>query len=365
VDTRAAWTGTWSERPDIPIRVEAAAYQGRPVWFQIVHPWTRAERMETRQYTTSQRVAGYSTVVLLVLLAGVGAVLARRNLVLGRGDRRGAFRLAAGLFVLGMGRWLLGAHHVADVGGELVLLTRGAGLAVLLAALLWLFYLALEPYVRRLRPTTLVSWTRLLNGGFGDAVVGRDVLIGASWGAGLSFFFALTQRLAPWLGLPADAPSWELLTTLLGSPAVGAQVLFRVLNGVLLGLGGLLLYLILRFVLRRDLPAALGLVAILSLIIIGTESEPLWLSIPVALLCMGSWVFVLLRYGLLAACAGLFFANCLMAFPYTTDLGAWHAGPTLTVLPLVALLAVLAFRATLGGSGLRRYLEGEGAASRP
>ena len=148
------------------------------------------------------------------------------------------------------------------------------------------------------------------------------------------------------------------------SSAVGAHVLFRLLNGVLLGLGGLLLYLILRLVLRRELPAVLALVAILSLII-ATESEPLWLSVPIGLLCMGSWVFVLLRFGLLAACAGLFFANCLMAFPYTTDLGTWQAGPTLTVLPLVVVLAVLAFRAALGGSGLRRYLEGEGASSRP
>lgn len=363
-DTRAAWTGTWSERPEIPIRVEAAAYRGRPVWFRIVQPWTRAERMEARQRSTGRRVANYVAVGLLILLVGVGAVLARRNLVLGRGDRRGAFRLGAGLVALGLGAWFLEAHHVADVGGELMLIFHGAGLAVLQAALLWLFYLALEPYVRRLRPTALVSWTRLLNGGFGDAVVGRDVLIGASWGAALSFFFAMTHRLPRWLGLPAEAPGWEFLPGLLGPRLVGAHVLDRVIGGVLLGLGGLLLYLILRLVLRREPLAVLGVLAILT-VNLAAESGPLWLSVPVGLLCMGSWIFVLLRFGLLAASAGLFFANCLMAFPVTTDLGSWLAGPTLMVLPLAAVLAILAFRAALGGSGLRRYMEGEAVASRP
>ena len=85
----------------------------------------------------------------------------------------------------------------------------------------------------------------------------------------------------------------------------------------------------------------------------------------VGLIVMGSYAFVLLRFGLLAACAGPFFANCFNAFPYTTDLGSWHAGPTLTVLPVVAVLAVLAFRTAVGGSGLRRYLAGEARSSRP
>ncbi len=40
-DTRAAWAGHYPERPDVPIRVEASAYHGRPVSFMIVGPWTR------------------------------------------------------------------------------------------------------------------------------------------------------------------------------------------------------------------------------------------------------------------------------------------------------------------------------------
>ena len=29
-DARAAWEGAWPSRPDVPLRVEAASYRGRP-----------------------------------------------------------------------------------------------------------------------------------------------------------------------------------------------------------------------------------------------------------------------------------------------------------------------------------------------
>ena len=32
-----------AEGPDV--RVEAAAYRGRPVWFEVITPWTKPERM--------------------------------------------------------------------------------------------------------------------------------------------------------------------------------------------------------------------------------------------------------------------------------------------------------------------------------
>jgi serine/threonine-protein kinase len=361
-DTRAAWTGTWPDRPDIPVRVEAAGYRGRPVSFQIVEPWTHPDRMEQRRPTAGQQVAKYAAISLLALLLGMGATLARRNLVLGRGDRRGSFRLAAVLVGLGMSAWALGAHHVPDVAGELVLLARGAGLVVLLSTILWLFYLALEPYVRRLRPSTLVSWTRLLNGGLGDAVVGRDVLLGSAWGALMGLFFAFLNRVPGWLGLPAEEPSLMAPVALLGLRMTASTVLRILMDGVLIGLGGLLLYLILRLLLRREVLAILGFVVVLSAAG-AAQSDPLWLGLAAAVVYFGSYAALLLRFGLLAACVGAFVANCLMAFPFTTDLGHWSAGPTLVVLPLVAALGGLAFRAARGGSGLRRYLAGEAASS--
>src|SRR5208337_3162527 len=55
-DARAAWTGSLAERPDIPMRIEAAAYRGKPVYFELIGPWTRPERMQPYQLTVGERV---------------------------------------------------------------------------------------------------------------------------------------------------------------------------------------------------------------------------------------------------------------------------------------------------------------------
>jgi hypothetical protein len=359
-DARAAWTGHWPGRADAPVRVEAASYRGRPVWLRIIEPWTRPERMEPWAPGPAQQIAKYLGASLVALLIGVGAVLARRNLVLGRGDRRGAFRLALVLVAVGLVQWLLQAHHVADTFAEMGLLARGAGMVVLLAALVWLFYLALEPYVRRLRPRTLVSWTRLLSGGFGDVAVGRDALIGATWGALMAMVFAVVLRLPEWLGLPADAPRLWNLDGLLGLHRQLAGVLDMVTGEVLFGLGALLLYLILTFVLRRELVAILAFVGFLAgLEVAAMSPDPVGLALGVRLAAMGAYAFLLFRFGLLPAIVGMFVADCLVASQLTTDLGLWYSGPTLLAVPLVCVVGLLAFRAARGGSGLRRYLAGE------
>ena len=57
-DARAAWVGTDAARPDLPLRLEAAAYRGRPVFFQMVWEWTRPERMEAASLRPGQSTAG-------------------------------------------------------------------------------------------------------------------------------------------------------------------------------------------------------------------------------------------------------------------------------------------------------------------
>ncbi len=283
-------------------------------------------------------------ILILLALTATGAVLAKRNIRLGRGDRRGAFRLALALVGLGMAGWVLGAHHVADLGMEIALLARGAGLAVLLAALLWLFYLALEPYVRRLRPWTLISWTRLLGGGFRDAVVGRDVLIGMIWGAGLAVVLLVCERVPVWLGHAAPLPEGGFVDTLLGPGPRLSLVLGMPVNSTLLGLGALLLFLILRLLTRRDWLAAVLIVAILLVNQVGQAEESPWLMVPLGLIIFGTYVVLLLRFGVLSAIVGVYTLNLLIGPPQSTDPGSWTASATVVVVPLLLLLAVAAFQ---------------------
>ena len=52
-DARAAWTGVYPDQPDIPLRIEATAYRGKPVYFQLLDSWSRPERMQDYQPATA------------------------------------------------------------------------------------------------------------------------------------------------------------------------------------------------------------------------------------------------------------------------------------------------------------------------
>ena len=368
VDSRAAWEGHWPARPELGLRVEAASYRGRPVWFELRSAWARPEREQSSSLTAGQRRIQGFYILLLVVLVAVAGVLAYRNISLGRGDRRGAFRLALALASLATGSWALRAHHVDDPGGEIASFARGAGLAVLVASLLWLFYLALEPYVRRLRPWTLVAWTRLLNGGLRDAVVGRDVLIGLAFGVGLSLVGLAARVLLVWLGQPEPPPDLVVLDALVSTRLLLGLVVGMPVNAALAGLALLLLFLILRLLTRRDWIAAMFVVGVL---VAGGLAEnglnqSLWLLLPLAVCAWGSFLLLLLRLGVLAAIMAVWTADTLAFTAMLYAPGSWTGSSVFVVVPLIVAMAVLAFRSSIGGHlGVRRYLAGEAYRSRP
>ena len=363
-DSRAAWEGAWPSRPDLPLRIEAASYRGRPVWFQVLNKWSRAERDQAYVPTAGQRLSlALLLGILGVLLVG-GAVLAKRNLRLGRGDRRGAFRLASAMFSLGMASWLLVAHHVADPVAQLIGSIRGAGLALVLATVLWLFYLALEPYVRRERPWTIVSWSRLLDGGLRDAVVWRDVLYGAAWGVLLTLAGDFLSHLPALLGRPEPAPFAGHLEMLLGVRPRLALAIGLPSDAALLSLGMLLLFLVFRLVLRRDLPAGIALVLLFAALSVAQSEQPLWLSLPTSLVVSALLVGVLLRFGLVATMAGIWVSDVLSMTPHSLELESWQGGGTAFVVPLVIVLGFYAFRrATWKSPGHHSYAAAETSSS--
>ncbi len=91
-DAPAAWTGPGADRSGSPLRVEAAAYGGRPVFFRLIPPWAPAGGGTTRPAGPS--VQGTVNAVLSLVLILSAIVLALRNVRLGRVDTRAATRLA-------------------------------------------------------------------------------------------------------------------------------------------------------------------------------------------------------------------------------------------------------------------------------
>ena len=111
-------------------------------------------------------------------------------------------RLAALTFVCSMLTWAFLTSHVASES-ELALLLLGASVALFLAGVCWLFYVALEPLIRRRWPDSLIAWTRLLSGRFSDPLVGRVLLAGALLGVFAAIAGGVAAARAP--GLRGDA----------------------------------------------------------------------------------------------------------------------------------------------------------------
>jgi hypothetical protein len=368
VDARAAWEGSWPSRPEIQLRVEAASYRGRPVWFEIKDPWTRAERDVVSPYTVALRRVQAVYIVILSALVVVACALAYRNISLGRGDRRGAFRLALALTAFATAGWALRTHHAPEPAIELNLIAAGMGLSLLVAAIVWLLYLALEPYVRRLRPWTLVSWTRLLNGGVRDPVVGRDVLAGMTYGTGLALLNTLARTLVAHFGYPERPPELYLLDVKLSTRMLLSYLFSSPVDATVGGLTLLLLFLVTRLVTRRDWIAASLVVAFMlsaDFAESGASRRVILMFLPLSIVAWSGFVLMMLRLGVLAAITAMWTANVLILTSPVYAPGSFIGDSVFVALPLLVGVAVVAFRSASGGRlGLRRYLAGEVSSSR-
>jgi serine/threonine-protein kinase len=273
-------------------------------------------------------------------------LLARHNLRLGRGDRTGARRLAALVLTAELCGWLLGGHHVAEIGGELVLIIRGLGVCLLLAGVVWILYLAIEPYIRRHWPDMLVSWTRLLTGRWKDPLVGRDVLLGTAVGAvvALSIPFVRTIVLR-WFGLPPLPPyGGDALDVTLG-----LRYLLTSLEGIAVGTLANAMFLVLilmvfRLVLRRDSLAAIAFMVTLSVQPAIQSPLPFAAAFVLNILGLGLPLYLVLRQGVLVTVVALFVAQLLNSMPVPPSLGHWAADGMVAALLVVSALAVYGFR---------------------
>lgn len=351
-DVRAAWDGAYPARPEIKIHLEAAAYRGKPVYFEVINPWNQP----TRQVQPEENAADHAlslVIITIALVTIIGSVmLAFRNLRLGRGDRRGAFRLALFIFGLQMVFYLLDAHHTWTLD-EFSLFIEHMKSALFQAVFLWVLYVALEPYVRRRLPEGIIGWTRLLAGDFRDPLVGRDMLIGSVLGVALIINNFLVDLVPTWLGLPPNEPYINQQSML------GMRHFMPGMSGLFtssLFLAFVLLFLQILFfvILRRKWLAAATTWLILAAILLLARREA-----PMAgrLFGMtGALILVvgLYRYGLLAAITGGFIFHAWVFFPITKKLSAWWAADFVPILMIYTALVIYAFYTSLAGQKVLR-----------
>jgi serine/threonine-protein kinase len=348
--SRDAWTGTYADQPDVPIRIEACGYGGKAAWFEILLPWSRASRMAGAERTegSAERALKYFILGFILLLPLGAAFLAWRSLRLGRGDRKGGFRLAIYIFTLMFAADLLRRHHVAATS-EFVLIADALAINLLITTIVWILYQGLEPYVRRLWPQLLITWTRLLSGRLTDPGIGRDILV-----AGAAFTAAILLRganhaILQSLGFPSLPPAITSSFALMGGGGTLATWLLSIVNPLIGPLAVTFALLLLRVILKRTWLAmvVLGIlfVVFISLATVsqlpeGTPSLPSYaLTIMIFSLLDILLLFTIVsRFGYLAFVFMSAFSTPVNLFPLTPDLSNWYAVPSLlAILPLFAL----------------------------
>jgi hypothetical protein len=279
----------------------------------------------------------------IILPIGAG-LLVRRNIRLGRGDRRGSFRLASAAFVGLLARNVAWQHHIPTIseGGLWFTAVRDALVA---GFIFWVFYMAFEPYVRMRSPATLISWSRLLAGRFRDPLVGADLLIGLAMG--VISLCVIRPLVSPWN--PLLAP--QLMPTTGGW--LSQWCWYTVIGSVGGALAWLFLLLILRLLVRLQWLAVLLFICLGSLVIASPGSN---LS---AVLFCSVIVFSLTKLGLLSTAALLFVNSIAVIFPPPTNPAAWYFDVAVIASTSILVLAVYAFHTALAGRPLWSYRPNE------
>jgi serine/threonine-protein kinase len=332
-DQRAAWTA--DQR-----RVEAAAWRGRPVSFRIIGPWTVPGRGGAPA-STGQIVQ--VAVVYSALLAA--SVLAWLNFRSRKTDLRGAAKLAAWCWAGYAGGTFLRAHHVGAIDEINTFWRAVTGTAAVNGGVVWVFYLALEPWVRRRWPQTMISWSRYAVKGFRDPLVGRDLL----YSVGLGALMAIVDLVHSAVRGASTGPLFPDLSALLGVSSNTASVLSLFGNSLTGTLLVFFLLFVLRVVLRKEWLAVAAVVAVVAGIAMAQGVR--WPDVPFVIGTVAILTIVILRFGLIAAIFSSAIEDILQ-LPHTLDFSTWYAATVAVPLVLIALLAIYGFRISLGGRRL-------------
>jgi serine/threonine-protein kinase len=342
-DERRAWEGSWPDEPELSVRVEAAALGGRLVWLETVMGGVRSgAALQPRAVT-----AGMSpvTAVIYFLLPAIAACLAWRNHRVRRTDARGAALFLA-IVLVGHVAVMLVGREVHASARMLSYIRAGLGAALYMSTVAWLYYLAVEPIVRRWWPDVLIGWSRLAATRRMDARLGREVLVGLAVGAFLSAVRSCNPLLSSAIGweVPAIDPR-QLLNG--GATQIFAAAIHDASDGFLYAMVFLFVAAVSRLTLRRAWPLAAGPVVLALMLFLETGARTNPATFATSAVCTIVVLVLISRFGLLAAfaCTGCYVL--LEGGRTTLNPEIWSFGARLMVLAALAALGLFAAQRSL------------------
>ncbi len=315
-------------------------------------------RLAVKSDDAKPTVQDWVGILFFLVVPMVGSIiLARRNLRSKRGDVRGALVVGISIVI----SYLL-SHLFSTNGGEVglysILLNFSDGMplghALVHGVAMALSYLAIEPYVRRLWPSVLVSWARLVSGRLKDPIIGRDILVGAALGAGLQLFTLAIKILERGVGLSTDPArlSEDMLSTMTSAPQIMAQVSFALAIALLRATELYTLLVIFRFILRNN-KLAIG-ATLLFFLLIGLDfgSKAVWVEGVSGLVATSVFLSIALRYGYVATIIAWFVGGLADSLAWSLDFSGWVAPQTMFAWGIVAVVVGYGFMAAVGGKTL-------------
>jgi hypothetical protein len=346
-DSRAAWEGKYPSGE--PLRLEAAAYRGKLVYFQMIGPWTRPAQIHQDPLTKGRKIARGVYISIFAMVCIGGLFVARRNVSLGRGDRRSAMRLAMATLIVALIYGVLQATHVTTAY-ELGIMVMILGWALFFGALVWVLYLALEPYVRRRWPHALIASGKVLAGRFRDPLVGRDALIGSAAGVLIGILLTGVTPVTRLLGGVIPAPMSDL-APLSGLRFALATPLMNVVDAVFWSFVATFLIFALRIVLRKDW-LAVAMIALIGSLLLAVPSESVIVNLIIGVIAWTMLPLLMIRFGLLATFCMVYVSDLIHSG--VTDFTSWSSYSVWIPLAVIATSAAVSFRTSLAGRPLLR-----------
>jgi serine/threonine-protein kinase len=335
-----AWRVTDRRKEISPKVIVATLATGRPSWVKVMPYPTQA--MIDEPTRARDRMGAF----FFAFFVG-GALLAIRNLRLGQWDRRGSTRLAVAAFILCFAGDFIGSHHTLDPGGEVRGFFMSTAYGAIRGLMTWILYVAIEPFIRKLRPKSMVSWSRLLGGRVTDPAVGRDVLLGLSMWAVMNILAGAWFAARGLLG--EILPYWAFIS---GNNPLDTAESFAVtlrMSVVSLGsaLGLLVVYVVLRRISEPFIRLAPALLWVGSFFFSFSAYHTALETIDIAVygvVAASGITYLAVRHGLLTLATALFISNTGMFVVLTLDPTDWYFAPTAIFVALVVGLTVFGVR---------------------